>query len=100
MLFIGTASFGLLTLFSQLHFLFIIQKLTLEFLNSNSPGVHRVVLHSENLSVKYQEQKFYIKFAFSEHHLTGLSIEKFKNSVFGVLIKISILVLNQLKSQQ
>ena len=34
------------------------------------------------------------KFAFSGKHWTGLSIEKCKNSVFVVLIKISISVLN------
>ena len=28
------------------------------------PGVHRVVHHSENDSIKYHEQKFCIKFAF------------------------------------
>ena len=37
----------------------------MEFLDSNYPGVHRVVHHSENLSIKYHQQKFYLKFAFS-----------------------------------
>ena len=63
-------------------------------------GVHRVLHHSKNLFIKYHYQKFYIKFAFSGQHLTRLSIEKFKNSVFGVLIKISVSVLNQPKTQQ
>ena len=60
------------------------------------PCVHRVVHPSKNLSIKYHEQKFYIKFAFLGQHLTGLSFEKFKNLVFGVLTEISISVLNQL----
>ena len=67
MLFIGTASFQML-----------------RFSNAN-------------LSIKYHDQKFYIKVAFSGQHWTGLSIEKFKNSVFGVLLKISFSLLNQLK---
>ena len=44
----------------------------------------------QNFSIKYHEQKF----AFSGRHWTGLSNEKFKNSGFRVLIKISISVLN------
>ena len=50
--------------------------------------------HSENLSIKYHEQKFCIKFAFSGQHWTGLFTENCKNSVFGDLIKVSISVLN------
>ena len=48
----------------------------------------------ENLSIKYHEQKFCIKFACSGQYWTGKSIEKCKNPVFGVLIKITIWVLN------
>ena len=64
------------------------------------PKVHRVVHHSKNLSIKYHEQNFCIRFAFLGQHLTGLSIGKFKNLVSGVLMKISISVLNQLINQQ
>ena len=56
--------------------------------------MHRVVHHSEHLFIKYHEQKFCMKFAFSGQHWTGLSMEKCKNSIFGVLIKVSILALN------
>ena len=45
-------------------------------------------MHSEN-TIKYHVQKFYVKIAFWGQHLTGLSIEKFKNSVFVVLKKKS-----------
>ena len=37
----------------------------LEFLNSNYPGVHRVVHHLENHSIKYHEQKYCINVTFS-----------------------------------
>ena len=62
--------------------------------------MHRVVYLSNNPSIKYHEQKFYIKVAFSGQHWTGLSIEKIENSVFEVLLKISFSVLNQLRNQQ
>ena len=48
----------------------------------------------QKIFIRYHEQKFCIKFAFSVQHWTGLSIEKYKTSVFGVLIKVLISVLN------
>ena len=66
----------------------------MEFLDSNYPGLQRVLYQSENLSVKYYEQKLCRKFVFSGQHWTELSIKKCKNSVFGVLRKISVSVLN------
>ena len=57
--------------------------------------MHRVVYHSDNLSIKYYEQKFCIKFAFSGLHCAGLPIEKYKKiQSLRCLIKISISVLN------
>ena len=50
----------------------------LEFLNSNYLDVQGVVHHSENLSIQYQEQKFCIKFAFSEEHWTACSMKPIK----------------------
>ena len=47
--------------------------------------MNRVVHHSENLSIKYHEQKLCIKFSFSGQYWIGLSIEKFRNSVFAEL---------------
>ena len=47
-----------------------------DFRFSNYPVVHRVVHDPVNFSIKYHEQKFYIKFDFSGHNLTGLSIKK------------------------
>ena len=57
-------------------------------------GVHRVMHYSENLSIKYHDQNFYIKTATSGQHWTGQTIgECEKSSFWGNLIKISILVL-------
>ena len=53
-----------------------------EFLDSNYPGVHRVVHNSENLSIKYHEQKFCIKSEVSGQHWTGMPIEKCKKYQF------------------
>ena len=50
--------------------------------------VHRVVYHSENLPIKYHEQRFCITIIFSGQHWTGKSIEKMgKISVFGEFSK-------------
>ena len=92
MLFIGTASFWLLTVTLFIYYL----EDNPGVLDSNYPGVHRVVHHTENLSIKCDNQKLYIMlaFAFSGQQWTELSTEKLKNSVSGELIKISISVLN------
>ena len=71
----------------------------LEFLDSNYLGVQGVLHHSENLSIQYQEQKFCIKFAFSEEHWTACSMKpikkcKKKDSIWACLIKMSISALN------
>ena len=47
--------------------------------------MNRVVHHSENISIKYHEQKLCLKFSFSGQYWIGLSIEKFRNSVFPEL---------------
>ena len=89
MLFIRTAGFFI---FSYTFYLLLSNT---GVLDSNYSGVHRVVHHSENLSIKYYEQKCYIKFAFSGQHWTRLSMEKCKKNQFlGCLIKTSISVLN------
>ena len=41
-------------------------------------GCTEWVHHPDNLSIKYHEQKFCIKFAFSGQHWTGISIRKCK----------------------
>ena len=68
------------------------------------PGaVHRVMQYSENLSIKYHDQNFYIKTAFSGQHWTGQIGKCEKVSFRGNLIKISISevwALNRLKNQQ
>ena len=97
MLFIGTANYRLLIVTVTL-FIYNFEINPGDF-RFKLPRVHRGVYHSENFSIKYHEQKFCIKFAFSWQHLTGLSIGLFKNLVFWVLIKISISVLNQLRKQ-
>ena len=66
-------------------------------------GGHRVMHHSENLSIKYHDQNFYIKTAFSGQHWTGQIGKCEKVSFRGNLIKISISevwALNRLKNQQ
>ena len=56
--------------------------------------VHRVMHYSENLSIKYHDQNFYIKTAFSGKHWTGQTIDECeKVSFWGNLIKTSISVL-------
>ena len=51
-------------------------------------GCTEWVHHPENFSIKYHEQKFCIKFAFSGKHWAGLFTEKCKNFQFlGCLIK-------------
>ena len=53
-----------------------------EILDSNYPGVQGKSFYW------YHEQKFWIIFAFSGEHWTGLSIEKYEEiSVFGVFNK-------------
>ena len=54
-----------------------------------------MVHYSENLSIKYHDQNFCIKIAFSEQLWTGQSIEELKQFlILGNLIKASISVLN------
>ena len=48
--------------------------------------------HSENLFIKYHEQRFSIKFAFSGQHWTRLSIKECKKIQFLGCLKISISV--------
>ena len=51
--------------------------------------------YSENFSIKYQDQNFAIKTAFSGKHWAQETINEFETfSVLGNLIKISISVLN------
>ena len=51
--------------------------------------------YSENLSIKYQDQNFAIKTAFSGKHWKEQTIDEFeKFSFLGNLIKISVSVLN------
>ena len=64
-----------------------------EFIDSNYPRLHVVVHHLENLSIKYYQQKFCIRFAFPSQHWTELSIEKFLKNQF-----LEGLRLNQLKT--
>ena len=91
MLFIGTANSWVLTSFSQLLFL-----IYLLVINPTNTGVSRFKLPGgaqsgeplrKSLPIKYHEQKFFIKSAFSGQHWTGLSMEKSKNSVLGVLVE-------------
>ena len=50
--------------------------------------------YSENLSIKYHDQNFAIKTAFSGKHWTEQTIDEFeKFSFLGNLIKISVSVL-------
>ena len=63
--------------------------------------MHRVENHSQNLSFKWHDQKFCINIAISAQHWIGLSIEKYEKFRFSeYLIKMLILVLNQLQNQQ
>ena len=48
--------------------------------------------HSENLVIKYHEQRFSVKFAFSGQHWTRLSIKECKRIQFLGCLKISISV--------
>ena len=98
MFFIRTANFGLLIV-TVTFFIYNLEN-NLGVFRFKLPKVHRVVHHSKDLSIKYHEQKFCIRFAFFGQHLTRLSIGKFKNLISGVLMKISISVLNQLINQQ
>ena len=51
--------------------------------------------YSENFSIKYHEQNFAIKTAFSEKHWTEQTIDEFEKCLLlGDLIKISVSVLN------
>ena len=65
----------------------VINPLIPEFLDSHFSGEHKVMHHAENLSIKYYEQKFYIKFAFSWQDWIGPSIEKCKKITFWVFNK-------------
>ena len=67
----------------------------MEFSDLKVPGeVHRVMHYSENLSIKYHDQNFYIKTAFLGKYWTGQTIDECeKVSFWGNLIKISISVL-------
>ena len=56
---------------------------------------HWVMHYSENVSIKYNDQNFTIKAAFSEKHWTEQTIDEFEKFLFlGNLIKISVSVLN------
>ena len=63
------------------------------FLDSNYPDLHRVLRHPEHLFIKYIEEKPFIKFGFSGHLWTGLSIDQSKKKL-GCLIQIYISVMN------
>ena len=65
---------------------FVINLLIPEFLDSNHPEVHRVLHHSEDFFIKYYEQIFSIKFAFSgstEQDYLSNNVKNF--SFWGVL---------------
>ena len=84
MLFIGTASFRLLTLFFTVtlfshHLVTKLGAFRFEF-----PAVHRVVHQSENNSIKYQEQTFCIKFAFQASIEQDYLSKLLKLSFWGV----------------
>ena len=95
----GTASFRMLTSFSQLLFIYhlVINPGVFRF---KFPSVHsRVVHHSENHSIKYHEQKCWIKFAF-QGSIEQYYIKTCENSVFGMSKSVNssifwISVLNQ-----
>ena len=79
-----TATFLSKLLFQNLYFLKVL---------TYTLGVHRVMYCSENLSIKYHDQNFYIKTS-SGQHWTGQTIaECEKISFWGNLIKMSISVL-------
>ena len=59
-------------------------------------GFHRVMHYSENFSVKYHEQNFCIKTAFSRQYLTRQTIDECEEFFLGGEFnkKISISLLN------
>ena len=62
----------------------------LKYSGGRGGGVHKVMHYSENLSIKYHDQNFYIKTACSGQHWTGQTIDECKKvSFWGNLIKIS-----------
>ena len=74
----GTASFRMLTLVLVCHLVINPRVFRFKF-----PSVHRVVHHSENHSIKYHEQKCWVKFAF-QGSIEQDYIKTCENSVFGM----------------
>ena len=69
----------------------LVISILIEFSHQSYPWMH----NPDNLPIKYHEQKFCIKFAFSGRHWTEISTKKFKKfQLFMCLIKIWISVLN------